>query len=125
MGLMYLGESPTDEECAPATNYTQSKKECRVLVHQLKRMFPDWNKHNCTIKMTRENYDGTDFDCYYTVQVFFDDNDHASIQYAYEIEAGFPARWDEIAKIELGPTLPELIEQLPADLAAGKESRYL
>lgn len=124
MGLVYLGESPADEECAPATDYTQSKKECRVLVRQLKRMFPEYEKYNCTIKMTRENYDGGSFDCYYTVHVFYEDDNEESIGYAYQIEAGFPVYWDEIAKIELGPTLPELIEELPADLAAGPETRY-
>ena len=124
LGQLYLGESPADEECAPATDYQQSKKECRVLIRQLKRMFPLWEENECSIRMTRNNYDGGDFDCYYTVEVFFNDANEVSINYAYDIEAGFPARWDEIAKIELGPGLPELIEQIPADLAAGPESRY-
>jgi len=74
--------------------------------------------------MTRNNYDGGTFDCYYTVEVFFNDEDRDSIDYAFRMEAGFPEQWDEIAKIELGPTLPEIIEQIPADLAAGPTSRY-
>jgi hypothetical protein len=115
-----LGPTPCDEDCVPAgTHPSQEIKECNAYKRQLRRMFP--NPPENTSIGVKYFYTGGG---YREVVVYYDDNSEASWTYAINVERNLPAKWDELAKIDLLPSLAETLADLPADLAAGPESRY-
>jgi hypothetical protein len=80
--------------------YCKGRKECQAFRRQLIREFgePPENAH-LAIKSFPH-----DFGSYMEVVCYFDDSDRASIEYAFKLEGGTPARWDKEAQQDLAKT---------------------
>jgi hypothetical protein len=118
-----LGPTPADETCIGlgAADYaTRGRKEMRIYRKQLERQFPDLPDG---VYFTIKGFPH-DFGTYHEVCVVYDDSDESACSAAYNVENNIPAKWDDQARIELGPTIDELINDLPADLSNGPTSKY-
>ena len=92
-----IGATPADELCeqlGPAYDPMKARKECLAFKHQLERVFP---KASFGVKSFPH-----DFGTYMEVVAFFEDEDAASVEAAFEAERATPERWDEEALRELG-----------------------
>jgi hypothetical protein len=93
--------TPCDENCVQ-TGITEdylrmNRIECRAMINQLMRMFPD-KPEGVSIKR-KINYH--DFGTYYSIAIYYHDDNEQECEYAYNIEENFPANWDDEAKQEL------------------------
>lgn len=91
---------PIEEECSQTghtENYLQMQAiECKVLKKQLLRIFGECE--TVTIKR-KTNYH--DFGTYYSLCIYYDDENETASEFVYKIEDDFPLNWDEQSKIEL------------------------
>ena len=96
-----IGSSPSDESCAQvgSDDYdAQSRKECIAFQGQLRRHFDSEPK---SARLSIKSFPH-DFGTYREVVCYYDDDDDIGRDYAYKLESESPARWDKIAKEELG-----------------------
>ena len=93
--------NPIEEDCVQTgktDNYLQMNAiECRAMINQLIRKFGD-KPEGVSIKR-KTNYH--DFGTYYSIAVYFNDDNEQECEYAYKIEGDYPAYWDDEAKQEL------------------------
>ena len=97
---MELGPTPCDEPCeqlGPNYNPAKARRESQVYANQLRRMFPD-PPYGTTIGVKAFPHD---FGSYIEVVVYFFCDDEESAEYAYKVESGLPANWDDEARAEL------------------------
>ena len=97
----YLGPTPAEETCAQvgSPNYhEQALKECRAYTQQLARHFGE-PPPGARFTLTREIHD---FGTYFEVVVQYDPEDEAAHAFACRVEDDLPARWDALAREELG-----------------------
>ena len=92
-----IGSSPCDEKCIQITEddySTTGFEECKKFKAQIERAYPV--PRNCSVGIKRCPYeDGY----YYSVCVYFDDEDENGITWAYAVEAddeGKLIKWDAI-----------------------------
>lgn len=95
-----LGPVPADEECeqlGPNYDYRKARRETRVYIRQLERMFKDPFKASpFGIKSFPH-----DFGCYSEAVVYYRPDDEESADFAFAVESNLPANWDWRAKEEL------------------------
>ena len=85
---------PCDEPCAQVGDddyRLNARTEAKRFIAMLERRFP--NKPEKAYFSIKSN--PHDFGTYYSVALYFDDNDEASMGYAYHVEANLPATWEE------------------------------
>jgi hypothetical protein len=92
--------TPVEEECSQTgctENYLKMQAiEFKVMRNQLLRMFGECE----TIEIKRkENFH--DFGTYYSLHIYYDDDNETESEYVYNIEAKYPVKWDEQARNEL------------------------
>lgn len=95
-----IGCSPHEEDCAQvgSDNYMlRSKKECRALINQLIRVHGE-PPGSASLRIKSQPHD---FGSYLEVYCYFDDSDDEAMNYAYDLEAGVPDKWDQEALDEL------------------------
>jgi len=91
-----LGPTPAGEDCEQlGPNYSSVRAgiECALYVNQLQRLFPD-----CDFSIKRFPHD---FGTYMEVVVNFEDENEEETRLAYDVDAGIPESWDEIALEQL------------------------
>ena len=95
-----IGATPYDEECAQVgePNYRQlARIECNAFIAQLRRMFgPEPEGAQLRVKSFSH-----DFGSYHEVVCYFDPDNEASTEYAFQCEGEGPAEWDQQARQEL------------------------
>lgn len=95
-----LGSAPFGEDCAQvgAADYrARSIAECNAFARQLARRFPNAPEK---ARFTTKTFPH-DFGSYREVVVCYDDEDEASVEFAYTVENDTPEYWDEQAIEEL------------------------
>lgn len=95
-----IGSSPVDESCAQVGDedyYERSRKECRALIHQLRREF---GAEPVGARLTVKGF-SHDFGTYHEVICEYDTNSEKAVNYAFSCENETPQHWDEKAKQEI------------------------
>ena len=95
MDFLNIGSTPTDEPCAQVgrDDYERmSRIECKVFLDQLRRLFPEPNGGYLSIKRFSH-----DFGQYREVVAVYDTDDEEATNWAFNIEANCPEKWDEQA----------------------------
>lgn len=91
---------PIEEECSQighTENYLEMQSiECKVLKNQLLRMFGD-----CETVVIKRKTNYHDFGTYYSLCVYYDDDNETETEYVFNIEEKFPLEWDEQALKDL------------------------
>lgn len=102
MDYMELSPVPSDEPCIQvgSEEYFNGKDriECRIFKKQLERMFPITEDIDAYFSIRTNPHD---FGSYREVAIYFNENDEIACEFAYNVEANLPERWDEIAIEEL------------------------
>jgi hypothetical protein len=99
--IISIGAAPCEESCAQvgAADYEErSIIECLVFMRMLKRLFP--LAEHVPAKFISQT-SPHDFGSYREVCVRFDDGNSEAFDYAYQVEANTPAKWDPIAHYEI------------------------
>ena len=99
--IMNIGPVPTEENAAQvgSADYDeQSRRECRVLLRMLERLFPIPDDTPATLVVKSFPHD---FGSYREVCVQYDETHPEAVEYAFELEGDTPAEWDAIARYEL------------------------
>jgi hypothetical protein len=107
----YLSVSPRDEGCAQFGNddYAEAAgREINALIRQLERHFgspPPGFEFRIGATERELGYD-EDYrtEAMFELLMVFDDENKKHVAYARRVDAGFPDRWDDIARQELGLT---------------------
>ena len=89
-----LGSAPYDEDCAQvgSPDYEhRAKLECRRYKRQLERDFPIPDGINAEYSIKRFSHD---FGSYYEVAIVYNEEDEASLDFAYDMADHTPARWE-------------------------------
>ena len=90
-----LGPSPWGEECVPVksgTDYLPAMlAECDRYKRQLERDFAIPDDMNARYAIKKFPHD---FGTYAEVVIFFDDEDEAASEFAYDLESHLPERWE-------------------------------
>ena len=97
----YLGSAPTHEDTAQVGRegyMTRARAECRAYIAQLRRMFGP-EPEGCRLHVRQNPHD---FGCYLSVDLTFDADDAAALDWAVAVEDGQPDFWDAEACRELG-----------------------
>jgi hypothetical protein len=90
-----IGATPHDEDCAQVGSEGYAKRarqECQLFMQQITKHYPEPDNGYLRIKATAH-----DFGTYYEVAAYFDDEDEASTNWAYDIEGdtkGVLATWE-------------------------------
>lgn len=89
-----LGPSPAGESCVQVGDpdyASKAREECSRYKELLERKFPNppWGSR-FGIKSFPH-----DFGSYYEVVVHFDDDNDASVDFAYRVEANLPETWED------------------------------
>lgn len=95
-----IGSSPSGEDCAQVGSddyYEKARIECRVFIHQLRRIFGEGRPSNAL----HIKHFPHDFGTYMEVVCMFNDEDEEAVNFAFNIEANTPEYWDVEAKKEL------------------------
>ena len=95
---LYLGPTPSDENCAQVGNDNfreQCNKEMEMYIDQLKRLFPEVAGHKGM--RFNKNWQQHDFGSYGEVVITYNDEDEEQETLALRIEWNLPTKWDEIA----------------------------
>lgn len=99
-----LGPTPCEESCeqlGPNYDERKARQECRTFIEQLRRVFgTEPAQARLRIKANAH-----DFGVYLDVEVVYDDATEGAVEYAFKLENETPARWDDIARAELGIAL--------------------
>ena len=88
----------TCEQVGPNYNPVKARNEANVTIQQVIRQFGE-PPYGCFIKVKRNNHD---FGEYLSISIVFDDNDADAVNYAYEVEANWPANFDTESRKALG-----------------------
>jgi hypothetical protein len=96
-----IGSSPIDENCVQielCRCYINALLiEVDIFKKQLERLFPITNPNNSfAVKTFQYN-----FDFYSVVVCYYDDSDKESVDFAFNIEANTPEKWDKEALEEI------------------------
>lgn len=100
---LVLGPTPCEESCAQVgtSDYAEkSRIEIRVYIAQLLRQFGE----PAGLNFFKEKRFPHEFGSYHEVVITYDDEDEASVDFAYNVENNLPAKWDEHAQLELRAT---------------------
>ena len=93
-----IGSTPAAESCEqvgmPSYNRAKAIAECELFAQQLRREFGE-EPEGARIFVKSNSHD---FGSYHEVNVRFDDDNPAAIEYAFNIEANTPEYWDATAK---------------------------
>jgi hypothetical protein len=95
-----MGCAPTCEDCAQVGSdgyHDRARKECRVYIGQLRRMFGD-EPDGARLSIKSNPHD---FGTYLSVICYYDPAIQASVDYAFRCEGKSPEEWDEQARQEL------------------------
>lgn len=102
--FVYIGSTPCDEPCQqvgmPEFSADVARRECIAFINQLRRQFgqePD----GAELRIKTERHD---FGSYPEVVCYYDDDNQASVDYAFRCEGETPTNWDMQAIIELQPS---------------------
>ena len=99
---LYIGSTPPGEPCAQlgSDDYGErARPECRAYIGQLRRTFGP-EPHGCRLYVASNPHD---FGTYLSVNCEYDEEDEATVEYAYRCEGEeSPDLWDEQARRELG-----------------------
>jgi hypothetical protein len=97
---LYIGESPSDEDCASVGSEDYARRariECRAFINQIQRKLgPPPEGVRLFIKSNPHDYGN-----YYAVEVSFDGDDREQSEYAYACECGGGEHWDREALKEI------------------------
>jgi hypothetical protein len=96
-----IASGPADEDVAQVGTdgyYERAMKECKALIHQIRRELGQ-EKGSAQLKIKSNAHD---FGSYYEVVCYFDTEDQAGIEYAFNVERSLPEKWDKEAREELG-----------------------
>lgn len=105
-----IGPTPVNEDCeqlGPNYNPVQARKECKIYIAQLKRVYGE-PPFGASYKIQSNPHD---FGVYYEVVCVYDDNEDEAREYAYKVEEGCE-EWDDEAKQQLSNPAYEEFEQL-------------
>lgn len=103
MEILSLGPVPYSEPCAQlgTPNYSDTAwRECQAFVQQLLRQFGE-PPSGAKLRISRNPHD---FGSYFDVEVRFNPDSVEAVDWAFAVEDGLPARWDELAQQELART---------------------
>ncbi len=95
-----LSPNPVDEKCVQTgeENYaSRQRKECQIFIAQLRRQFGE-EPFGAYFKVKGNPHD---FGTYYEVAIYYDDNEEAAAEYAYDVENNLPEKWDEQSLAEI------------------------
>jgi hypothetical protein len=82
---------------AQLANYLRMQAiECEVLKNQLIRMFGE-----CETVTIKSKSNAHDFGTYYSLCIYFNDDNETESEFVYNIEEKFPENWDEESLKEL------------------------
>lgn len=93
MDYLSLGPTPIEEPCeqlGPNYNAVKARKECERFVELLKKKFPPIPGTKFRIRLNPH-----DFGSYHDVEVGFDPDDPATVDYAFNIDANIPESWED------------------------------
>ena len=98
--FLTIGPVPSGEDCqqVPYTDPKLARKECRVFIDQLRRVFGD-EPAGADFGVHDERHD---FGTYCEVVVWYNDKVPGALEFAYKVEANTPELWDGPARQELG-----------------------
>lgn len=106
---LYLSTVPIEEPCLQVgkADYSQMRLEAMAYAEGLRKFFGLDNLNetqhlDLAIIIRQENHD---FGSYPSVQVRYDEDDEASVEKAFHIEANEPSTWEELG---IEPPSPEL-----------------
>jgi hypothetical protein len=92
-----LDPVPYGESCqqvgTSAYDDDKARGECRRLIAGLRHYFGDPEDANAVLRIASNPHD---FGCYYSVRVYYTDEDEASVDYAYLLEGNMPESWYEL-----------------------------
>lgn len=101
LDYLTLGPTPADEDCAQVGSddyMTRATRETHAYIKQLLRENPHLPKN---VKLSVKAFHH-DMGVYHEVVVYFDPDDDAAVQAAWDLDENTPAHWDDIARLELG-----------------------
>lgn len=94
--------APVEEDCVEVSSDVDylplMRIEAQVFRDMLKRLFPVPEGSYGSLRIS-SNYH--DFGSYLDIVIAFDDTDEQSVEWAFNIEANVPEKWDEQARQEL------------------------
>ncbi|MFN6475333.1 hypothetical protein [Nostoc sp. DedQUE07] len=104
MNELEIGTVPAEEQCQQVgtADYDaiSAKKECRIYKEYLQRLFPVPPTLEDEVSY-RIKSSAHDFGNYYEVAIEFNSENSEAVEFAYNVEAKSPLRWDAKALEEL------------------------
>jgi hypothetical protein len=101
-----IGCTPSGEQCeqvgTPEYDSAKARFECNVFIRQLRRIFGD-EPDGARLYVKSNPHD---FGSYLEVECYFDDDNQASMDYAFRCEGEMPEWWDQAALDELNAKYP-------------------
>ena len=101
MDSIDLETTPVEEQCeqvGPNFDPVKARLEARTFIAQLVRIFGE-PPFGVRFKVKSNAHD---FGSYPSVEILFDDMNEEASRYAYQVEGGVPAYWDDESKKALG-----------------------
>lgn len=98
MEIVWLGATPAEEKAAQIGDphyESQAKAQCKALIGQYERMFPELPNAGITLEVRGSNHE---FGTYYEVCAVAAVDDEVGLAMAYKLEASLPAEWDDQAR---------------------------
>ncbi|MEX3929771.1 hypothetical protein AB4Y36_38170 [Paraburkholderia sp. BR10936] len=98
--VVYIGASPASEHCAQvgtADYSSHARLQCRAFINLIRRELGD-EPEGARLGIKGESHE---FGTYYEVVCWYDDEDAAATNYAYDAERSAPDMWDAAALEEL------------------------
>lgn len=100
MDELEIGTVPAEEQCqqvgTPNYDAISAKKECRIYKQYLQRLFPIPQALEEDLAYYIKS-SAHDYGNYYEVAIKFNSENSEAVEFAYNVEAKSPLRWDEIA----------------------------
>lgn len=100
--FLHLDGTPYDEECTQANPEKSVEQamhwECNAMINQLIRINGN-PVEGCRFRIVRNYHDSAGL--YMDIVVIYNEDIEESVEYAMNVEANFPAKWDEKAIKEL------------------------
>lgn len=88
-----LGPTPAEESCeqlGPNYDATKARAECRRFIELLEKKFPN-RPSGARFKITSNAHD---FGTYYEVEIEYEEESEAAIEYAFMVERDAPSTWE-------------------------------
>jgi hypothetical protein len=101
LNSLEIGPTPAEEPCeqlGPDYSPTYAIKECQAFVRLIRRSLGP-EPEGAELRITHNPHD---FGTYHSVAVRYEEGNDAAIEYAFNVEANAPIKWDLIARMELG-----------------------